>query len=595
MWTMAEDTWSIEDSRVVYGLGRGDLRFFDIDERGRLCVTVGEQRVALKDILDTAEVRGSVSLRLPQLVMERARHLKNVFLKTMREVRYPGHLRLFYPIKASTSGTTIGAVLQADADYGLEVASLNELVRTVAIPGAAERSIICDGVKTEEYIQETARLIETGHRIVITLGSPGDVNVVLAHRNWPDSLRLMLRLRPLVRIRGHWVRSTGIGSKFGLGPSEVRDAILKLDENGMGALVTGVLVHPGSQISDVGDMREFARYGMRMFSLLRREGLPGLETLDLGGGIPIDYEGRHPTGEEDTASRYAQEVIAGILDAAASESMSTSLPDIAIEAGRYVVAPSRITLVAVREVRSVYPKTDGTSPSEAARERAGELIRAIRSVGDPVGLLRLWESAVHEDWWNQSDDIDDSADWAYISEVATREVRRRTFANPEFFSAICTSDPLRPDYIAIGEFSVFSDLVDHLLVGQYFPIVPLADLDRRPQTSIRLVDLTCDSDGEISAFSLKRHSERLYTGDGRPLTHDNPLVVEGIPIPDRQTLVGGHLAVLLTGAYQESTVVGQNLIPPLPEIIVRITQEGNIVCDWSGGRDEHFEEEGWQR
>ncbi len=77
--------------------------------------------------------------------------------------------------------------------------------------------------------------------------------------------------------------------------------------------------------------------------------------------------------------------------------------------------------------------------------------------------------------------------------------------------------------------------------------------------------MTCDSDGEMSVF---------YARDGAPPADSSGGLREGIPVPDAESLQGEYLAILLTGAYQDSTLVGQNMIPPVPEMVVTINKEG---------------------
>ena len=57
-----------------------------------------------------------------------------------------------------------------------------------------------------------------------------------------------------------------------------------------------------------------------------------------------------------------------------------------------------------------------------------------------------------------------------------------------------------PEHIVIGNFSVFNSIADYVLVQQHFPVIPISNLHVYPETTVRLVDITCDSDGEIANF-----------------------------------------------------------------------------------------------
>lgn len=60
--------------------------------------------------------------------------------------------------------------------------------------------------------------------------------------------------------------------------------------------------------------------------------------------------------------------------------------------------------------------------------------------------------------------------------------------------------PFIPSKRYIVNFSTFGQLIDTQLVDQYFPVVPLSHLDRKPDFMASIGDLTCDSDGEIKKF-----------------------------------------------------------------------------------------------
>ena len=59
-------------------------------------------------------------------------------------------------------------------------------------------------------------------------------------------------------------------------------------------------------------------------------------------------------------------------------------------------------------------------------------------------------------------------------------------------------DSLGDQYLC--NFSVFQSLLDHWALGQLFPIMPVNRLNQRPTKEATLVDITCDSDGQINKF-----------------------------------------------------------------------------------------------
>ena len=87
-----------------------------------------------------------------------------------------------------------------------------------------------------------------------------------------------------------------------------------------------------------------------------------------------------------------------------------------------------------------------------------------------------------------------------------------------------------------GNFSVFQSLPDSWAIDQIFPVMPIHRLDEQPTVSATLVDLTCDSDGNLDRF----------VGAGGQISSVLPL--------HALDETGGEpywIGVFMTGAYQE--------------------------------------------
>ncbi len=78
----------------------------------------------------------------------------------------------------------------------------------------------------------------------------------------------------------------------------------------------------------------------------------------------------------------------------------------------------------------------------------------------------------------------------------------------------------------IGNFSLFQSVPDMWGVEQIFPTIPLHRLDEMPSERGRIVDITCDSDGEI----------KRYAGDSEGLEY-----LEMHPLLGEPGLLSGHL------------------------------------------------------
>jgi arginine decarboxylase len=100
-----------------------------------------------------------------------------------------------------------------------------------------------------------------------------------------------------------------------------------------------------------------------------------------------------------------------------------------------------------------------------------------------LGVLDLPDKAKIENlYWEISQEVVQSfRGQAYVPE----EIRK-------------LADSLSDQYLC--NFSVFQSLLDHWALGQLFPIMPVGRLNECPNRETTLVDITCDSDGQVNKF-----------------------------------------------------------------------------------------------
>ena len=138
---MTEDTWSIDKSRVVYGVNRNDLHFLDITEDGDLTIHLLDQQITIKEIVQRIkEANGhfpgytsSFTLRIPQLIAYQIKKLQASFNRVFEELQYPGKFIGIYPVKVNQRSDFVTAVIRSDSEYGLEAGTKAELLLIKAV------------------------------------------------------------------------------------------------------------------------------------------------------------------------------------------------------------------------------------------------------------------------------------------------------------------------------------------------------------------------------------------------------------------------------------------------------------------------------
>ncbi|MGZ5544585.1 MAG: biosynthetic arginine decarboxylase, partial [Limisphaerales bacterium] len=107
----------------------------------------------------------------------------------------------------------------------------------------------------------------------------------------------------------------------------------------------------------------------------------------------------------------------------------------------------------------------------------------------------------------------------------------------------------------VCNFSVFQSLLDHWALGQLFPVMPVSRLNETPTREGTLVDITCDSDGQVKKFIDLRDVR-----DTLPL-HQLRMNGNGVPEPY-------YVGFFLMGAYQDIMGDLHNLFGRVNEVHV---------------------------
>ncbi|MHA1636980.1 MAG: hypothetical protein ACTSUB_03090, partial [Candidatus Thorarchaeota archaeon] len=562
--------WSIERSKLVYGLDKKDLHFLDITENGELVIKFLGHSITVEEIVKRVEKENdsktaytsSFTLRIPQLIASQMAKLKNAFSTVRKERDYKGEYSAVYPVKVNQRRDCVVPVLESDENYGLEAGTKAELYLCKTVIGEQKhRLIICNGAKDPEYLKTIKEFIEEGYNISISIESLYEAELIVELLK-PEQTNIVFRIKPYLTVRGHWSHSAGRDSKFGLSIQDLFDVIELLKKSGFDDCVSTILGHVGSQITAMNDFRKFAKFMTQIFYEIKDMGIKKLSHIDFGGGLPIDYTSSH---SENLMELYADALISGIQEEMETKGIDKQPPHITIESGRGITALGSLVVVKALELRSVFPQT--TTMKKELKEQYSSWQEKLLNSASVNELMDTWNE-FHSTNVPRPESIQELRDDEELT-GALRVVVRKQLAR--LGTSTLRSDRLveavwHPDHLIIGNFSVFNSIGDHVLVKQYFPVVPIRDLHVRPETTVRLVDITCDSDGEISQFHRKGTGEIWFTRDYRPLTMVNAETGAGIPIGYMKNIQGSYFVIALTGAYQDVIEMNHNLLGDLPDV-----------------------------
>lgn len=592
MNAVAEETWSVDKSRLVYGVNRNDLHFLDITEAGELCLRLRDQTITFNEIIrrikqingDSPGYASSFTLRVPQLVTYQVKKLKSVFQRAIDELDYGGKFIGIYPVKVNQRKDCVTAIIRSDPDYGLEAGTKAELLLIKkVIEKEKHRHIVCNGAKDLEYLELIKQCMNEGYNIAISVESVHEARFII-ERFQPKETNLVLRIKPYLSVEGHWSHSTGRDSKFGLSIHDLYDVVELFKQTGFVDSIQTILAHAGSQITEIDAFERFGRLLTKLYAELRDMGLSNLETIDFGGGLAIDYTSSHAS---DFMYRYAHLLVSGVKAQLSEMFDKYPPPNIMIESGRGVTALASMIIVEAIEVRSIFPPPGERYVSEVTADDEEKTLDKIKSASTLEEIKEIWNS-FHEKYGGLN-----LAGMEFIFEQEMITGKLEDAVRTKLVELNLNSYDIeglvrgfwRPEHIVIGNFSIFNSIADHVLVKQHFPVIPIRDLHVNPQTTVRLVDITCDSDGEIAQFYRPHTDDVWFTKDNRLLSAPRGKMGDGIPVGNLENVKGSCFVLALAGAYQDAIEMDHNLLGDLPDVEVYLQDDGQWSLSWVTGAE----------
>jgi len=561
---------------MLYGVPSWGSGFFRVNEAGHVAVSPRgdadpDSQIDLHALVEGLRERGlttPVLVRFPDVLRTRLESIRTAFDQAILESDYRGGYACVYPIKVNQQRQLVEAVMNTGEPlgFGLEAGSKPELLAVLGLTeGRPLTPIICNGFKDDEYVETVILAQKLGRNIIPVIESPTELERLLEHADsYGVRPRLGVRVKPSSTGAGRWAGSGGERSKFGLHAPEVLAALERLRERGMADCLKLVHFHVGSQMCDIRRVKTATSELARIYCELRRLGA-GLEIIDVGGGLAVDYDGSNTTWASSanySLDEYASDVVHRI--AAACDDAHQPHPMIISESGRAMVAHSSVLLT------DVVGRTHFRSDPDLAwiRGAIGAEDKAGRSTAQPVlDLLEAWQML------SEATDMDDrAAVESYHDAVQARDEALSLFslgylslpmraAAERLFWAIgrrvleLTEGRGRgaglPDQIEdlpeqlsdiyFANFSLFQSLPDAWAIDQVFPVLPINRLGERPTRRATIADITCDSDGQIDRFGCTDQRDYKPTLD----LHELRLAADGSPA--EPYIIG----IFLVGAYQE--------------------------------------------
>lgn len=566
--------WTVDDSRELYHVARWGHDYFSIDPNGHLRVHPSRDpdvSIDLKDLVDRFAERDlelPVLVRFSSILKDRIESIHSVFQQAMTEYGYRGTYSLVYPVKVNPHRQVLEEIVRFghSRGIGLEAGSKPELLATLAM-AEIDTPIICNGFKDSELVELAMLAHKSGRQVIPVIEKSSDLPLLLHHA---DQLgvrpRIGVRIKLAARGAGRWQMSGGYRSKFGLSVTEVLSVLRDLKAQNMADCLKLLHFHLGSQITNIRMIKNALVESARVYANLVQKGA-GLEMLDVGGGLGVDYDGSRTdflSSANYSLQEYGNDVVYHIQTVC--DDAGVPHPHIISESGRAVVAYHCALLFNVLD--ATRQGSDSEQPARAPTTELPQPIRDLRHTLRELNARNVLESFHDAQQWLDTAIAMFSTGHLSLEERAAaenlywticRHVRNLVDIMDDVPEELTQLDQLLCDTYFCN-FSLFQSLPDSWAIRQLFPVMPIQRLDEHPSRLAVLADITCDSDGRIDQFI-----------DHRDIRRTLPLH----PLDGERYVLG----VFLIGAYQEILGDMHNLFGDTNSAHVDLTRAGDVIVE----------------
>lgn len=561
---------TLDEAIQTYGLENWGAGYFEINQKGHVIVRPARndpRSIDLKDLVDhlvnDKKMQVPLVLRFPQLLSNQIHKLHAAFEAATAEFQYQGNHFPVFPMKVNPRREVVEEFLREATKYdlGLECGSKAELFAALSMEQPANSVLICNGFKDEAFVKLALMGIQVGKRVVLVVEKLNELKMITQlARETGVKPWLGLRAKLYTKGSGKWASSGGEAAKFGLTTSELLDCIRLLGEHEMTDSLKLLHFHIGSQITDIKRVKNAMKESARVYAKIHQLGI-NIEFLDIGGGMGVDYDGSKTTFEASinyTMQEFANDVVYTIKSVCADESVPE--PNLITESGRVMTAYHTVLITSIRDEIETFADD---RPEVQLDDDDPQVIVELKAVCDGITAKNYRE--YYHDALDDKDELHTQFSLGLVSledrakgevlfwEICARASRFAQAAKVHEEEFDLLKRILASKYLC--NFSVFRSAPDSWAIGQLFPIMPIHRLDKKPTDYATLVDVTCDSDGQIDKFvDLKSIKE----------------VLELHPLNDEPY----YLAIFLVGAYQEVMGSNHNLFGQPNEAQVVIEADG---------------------
>ena len=305
---------------------------FDIGPDGELIVREGNYQYNIFDIVKKYST--STEIVFPTVIENRVRDLIETFNAYIKVLGYKGKFYYHYAMKVNQNKEFVLPAVAEGAN--LEMSSANELYLVKRMIEQdkfnAKMRIICNGPKTEKYIELIEELKAKGLVVIPIIEDPMELERLSKFKG-----EVGIRVNLNLKVSSHWDKKF---NRFGFTEQELLN-IGKIRN------LSVLHYHISSQIEKVDRFIKPLKRALELYAKLKEKN-PGLDTLDIGGGAGVPYEKKKKLYG---TKHLVQQIVKTAKTT--SDRLGIKHPNLVTEWGRYVAAPAQITIYKILAEKTV--------------------------------------------------------------------------------------------------------------------------------------------------------------------------------------------------------------------------------------------------
>lgn len=566
------DNWDINNSKKTYNIKNWGDGYFDINSEGNLCVIPDQKKTRidlfkLSQNLQQSNLSFPILLRFLDIIKNKINRIENAFKAAIQDHNFCGGHMIAYPIKVNQQSDVIDEVIcGTDSKVGLEAGSKPELIAILAKskPGSL---VICNGYKDAEYIKLALLGQKLGLKVYIVIEKLSEVALITRISNENNITPLLgIRTRLATVGSGNWQNSGGENSKFGLNSSQVLKAISQLRSYDLLSSLKLLHFHLGSQIPNLSHIETGACEIARYFQEIRDLGAD-INTIDVGGGLGIDYEGSKSTNYcsiNYSIEQYAAAIISPIATTCRKSNLPH--PNIICESGRAITAQHAMLITNAVDIDQPIITNDTLIDCNhpIIDDIQRELKLSISDIDESLLIANATYKKIQSLFKHGEINLKtkSSAEKLYY-ELCSKIMEASKSSEQHQYTFNELSQKLADKLFC--NLSIFQSMPDIWGIEQIFPIVPIHKLEKEPTSRAIIQDITCDSDGQINDYV------------------DNNGIERSLPVHEFKHGDQYYLGFFMVGAYQEILGDLHNLFGDTHSASIKLCGNGYKILNIKNG------------